>query len=196
MTRTGHKQEFEKEAKSIKRAGINELLIHLEKTDFFTAPASTHFHGAHDEGLLLHSLSVLDVMTDFDKVLGLETERSKLVTCALFHDVCKANFYAKEIRNKKIDGKWHEVEVWAVKDQFPMGHGEKSLFIIQKFISLDDDEALAIRWHMGSYDPGVHFNYPSGAACSQAMRQNKLLPLLTSADLAASYLIEEWKEEK
>ncbi len=189
-------QEFKKEAKAIKRAGVDDLLTYLDGTDFFEAPASTKFHGAHVGGLVIHCLSVFDVMTEMDKFLDLKTDKKKLITCALFHDVCKANFYAREIRNKKIDGKWFEVEVWAVKDQLPMGHGEKSLYIIQKFLTLDDDEALAIRWHMGGFDPGVHFNYPSGAPCSQATRENKLVALLASSDIAASYLMEAWEEEK
>lgn len=188
-------QEFKKIALSTKREGMDLLLEYLDTTDFFTAPASTKFHGAHKEGLVLHSLSVLDVMKEMDKFLDLKMDKAKVITCALFHDICKANFYVREIRNKKTDGKWHEVEVWAVKDQFPMGHGEKSLYLVQKFLTLDDDEALAIRWHMGGFDPGVHFNYPSGAPCHQATRSTPLVALLSSADIAASYLMEEWKEE-
>lgn len=188
-------QEFKKEAQAVTRAGIKDLMGYLESTDFFDAPASTKFHGAHKGGLVLHCLSVLDVMTEMDKYFELKFKRETLVLCALFHDVYKANFYVREIRNKKTDGKWHEVEVWAVKDQFPMGHGEKSLYLIQKHLSLTDEEALAIRWHMGGFDPGVHFNYPSGSPHSQAMKEFKLVALLSSADVSASYLVEEWTKE-
>ena len=188
-------KEFKSEAKIIKRKGVKELIEWLESTDFFQAPASTKFHGAHDKGLALHCLSVLDAMTELKKFTEADVKDESIAICALFHDICKANFYVKEKRNKKIDGSWHEIEVWGVKDQLPMGHGEKSVYLIQKFIDLTDEEALAIRWHMGMADPGVHFNYPSGAACNQAFRQNKLLPLLAAADLTASYLLEEWGEE-
>ena len=188
--------EFKKEAKIIKRKGVKELLEWLETTDFFLAPASTKYHGAHDKGLALHCLSVLDAMTELKKFTEVDVKDESIAICALFHDICKADFYTMEMRNKKIDGKWVEVPFRSVKDQFPMGHGEKSVYLIQKFMDLTDEEALAIRWHMGMADPGVHFNYPSGASCNQAFKQNKLLPLLASADLVASYLLEEWEEEK
>lgn len=42
----------------IKRSGIDDLLAWLEKSDFFTAPASTKYHGAYPGGLLQHSLNV------------------------------------------------------------------------------------------------------------------------------------------
>ena len=61
-----------------------------------------------------------------------------------------------------------------------------------KFMPLEDEEALAIRWHLGGFDPGVNFNYPSGAPQKQSMRGNKLQALLISADIAASYLVDQW----
>lgn len=45
---------------NIKREGADMLLEWLKKSDFFTAPASTKFHGAHECGLLEHSLNVYD----------------------------------------------------------------------------------------------------------------------------------------
>lgn len=43
----------------INRPGKEKLLAYIEKTDFFTAPASTRFHGAYSGGLVVHSLNVL-----------------------------------------------------------------------------------------------------------------------------------------
>src|SRR3989304_8761870 len=103
-------EEFKKEAKSIKRPGVNDLLDYLDTTDFFEAPASTKFHGAYKGGLVVHCLSVLDAILHSNEFFDLKIPKAKLVTCALFHDVCKANFYTREKRNKKIDGQWHEVE--------------------------------------------------------------------------------------
>jgi len=77
---------------------------------------------------------------------------------------------------------------YKVVDQLPMGHGEKSVYILQKYINLTDEEALAIRWHLGGFDPGVHFNYPSGFAQKQAFKENKLVALICAADIAATYL--------
>ena len=42
----------------IARAGSDELLGYLERSDFFSAPASTRFHGDHEGGLCEHSLNV------------------------------------------------------------------------------------------------------------------------------------------
>ena len=38
------KEQFLELLKQVKREGINELIEFIEKTDFFTAPASTRFH--------------------------------------------------------------------------------------------------------------------------------------------------------
>lgn len=46
---------------SIGRDGIKELVEFLEKSDFFTAPASTRFHGSIPGGLAMHSLNVYDM---------------------------------------------------------------------------------------------------------------------------------------
>ena len=52
----------------IQRDGANELLRWLESSDFFTAPASTRFHGAHEEGLLQHVTSFLNNAANDDDI--------------------------------------------------------------------------------------------------------------------------------
>ena len=52
------KNQFIELLKSTKREGIEDLIKFLEKSDFFTAPSSTRFHGAYKGGLLVHSLNV------------------------------------------------------------------------------------------------------------------------------------------
>ena len=37
----------------------------------------------------------------------------------------------------------------------PYGHGEKSVYLIERFMRLKTDEAIAIRWHMGGFDDAV-----------------------------------------
>lgn len=37
---------------NIKREGADKLLEYLERTDFFTAPSSTRFHGSFKGGLV------------------------------------------------------------------------------------------------------------------------------------------------
>ncbi len=187
------KNDFLKEASKIDRAGAPNLLSYIKDgTDFFEAPASTKFHGCFEGGLVLHSLAVYDMMKEIDEMLDLKLDRESIAICGLFHDICKTNFYIKEIRNKKVNGTWQEVEVWGVKDQLPMGHGEKSVYILNKYIRLTDPEALAIRWHLAGFEPAVHFSYPSGTPQKQAFRENPLVALLATADMAASYLLDKW----
>ena len=71
---------------NIHREGIDKLLAWLEKSDFFTAPASTRFHGAHEGGLVEHSLNVYEQLTN-----GEPTETTAIIS--LFHDLCKTDFY-------------------------------------------------------------------------------------------------------
>ncbi len=85
---------------------------------------------------------------------------------------------------------------YKVKEALPMGHGEKSVYIIMKYMDLTDEEALAIRWHMAGFDPGIHFNYPSGFPAKQAAQESKLVNLLFSADYIATYLVDVWPPKK
>lgn len=45
---------------TIHRDGLEDLLDWLMKADFFTAPASTIYHGAYAGGLCQHSLDVYE----------------------------------------------------------------------------------------------------------------------------------------
>ena len=82
---------------------------------------------------------------------------------------------------------------WSIDDKLPLGHGEKSLSILQNFIKLTEVEKLAIRWHMGATEPGTHFDYPTGYAFRAAMEKHPLVTLLFTADLEASQVLEKEK---
>lgn len=85
---------------NITRNGAKELLDWICKTDFFTAPASSKYHCACEEGLVMHSLSVYEVM--MEKHFDEETDsRESFAICALLHDLCKAQFYKISTRNVK-----------------------------------------------------------------------------------------------
>lgn len=122
----------------VMREGAEKLVEWLESTDFFEAPASTRFHGTYPGGLVAHSLRVYDNLVINQDAMEYSGEAKAI--CALLHDLCKVNYYHRD-----GDG-------WTVRDALPMGHGEKSVYLIQKHMSLTDEEALAIRWHMGAYD--------------------------------------------
>lgn len=80
---------------------------------------------------------------------------------------------------------------YEVKDVLPLGHGEKSLYLASRFIELTQDEALAIRWHMGFSEVGVHFGYPTGTSFRDAIEMSKLVSVISIADLEASTLLEK-----
>ena len=186
----GYKEEFIQIYKeNIKREGSAELLEWLQKTDFFTAPASTKFHGACEQGLVMHSISVFKTLVE--KHFEPETDNMEsFAICALLHDLCKAEFYKVSTRNVKNDetGKWEKVPYYAVEDKFPFGHGEKSVFLIERFIRLKPAEAVAIRWHMGGFDEAAR---GGSFAISVAYEKYPLAIKLHLADLESTYLREK-----
>lgn len=164
------------------RDGIEELISYLqEETDFFTAPASTKYHGAFEGGLLKHSMNVLDCLDEAGY------DYKTVIVVALLHDICKANCYGKETRNVKENGAWVEKQVYTYQDDLPLGHGEKSLYIISKYIKLTDEEAAAIRWHMGGFDSAFR---GGDRGLNIAFEKYPLAVLLHLADMKATYIVE------
>lgn len=185
----GYKEDFiSAYAENIHREGSEALLSWLQTTDFFTAPASTRFHGACEGGLVMHSLNVYQVLCDRHLKEGENPE--SFAICALLHDLCKANFYKAGFRNVKNDatGVWEKVPSFSVQDAFPYGHGEKSVFLIERFMRLKPAEAVAIRWHMGGFDDAVR---GGSFAISEAFDSYPLAVKLHLADLEATYLLEK-----
>lgn len=179
--------------KNIKRTGSEDLLKWLPTTDFFTAPASAKYHCACEGGLLLHSLNVYKVLNEryFDS--GTDIAESFAI-CGLLHDLCKAQFYKLSMRNVKneVTGAWEKQPFYMIEDSFPYGHGEKSVFLIERFMRLKTSEAMAIRWHMGGFDDSVR---GGGFSMSLAFEKFPLAVKLHMADLEASYLRERHTSE-
>ena len=152
MEQIDYQQRFEQLfCEYIKREGAQQLLDWLKKTDFFTAPASTKYHCACEHGLVMHSVSVFETMLQyFEEGESMES----YAICGLLHDVCKSQFYKVSLKNVKNQetGRWEQQEYYSIEDQFPYGHGEKSVFLIERFLRLKPSEAVAIRWHMGGFD--------------------------------------------
>ncbi len=188
------KQEFiEIYQKYIKREGAEKLLAHLmsQSSDFFTAPASSRYHGAYEGGLVEHSLNVYESLRDYmerervKELYGLEASDETIAIVALLHDLCKMNFYKPGFRNVKDDnGVWQKVPTYEIDDKLPYGHGEKSVYIISGFMRLTREEAFAIRYHMGFSGSEEPRNV--GAAF-------EMFPLafaLSTADMEATYFLE------
>jgi HD superfamily phosphohydrolase YqeK len=182
------RNKFKELVSSIDREGIPELLAYLETTDFYRAPASAEHHLSGEGGLLVHSINVYNALKGIANKYAPGVSEDSIKICGLFHDLCKTNFYVRGVRNKKIQGKWHEVTVWEYDDQFPMGHGEKSMALLQRYIKLSDEEALAIRWHMSSWNAE---GWSDKKSLNAAMEKYKLVKCLIVADQVAAFFMED-----
>lgn len=190
----------------ITRTGADKLLNFVQKSDFYSAPASTRYHSCVETGLLRHSLLVMlcllykrknPLWSDFLKEYSLET----LILVSVFHDLCKTYFYVSSPKNVKVykpDGdksdaggrySWEVQMGWTVDDKYPLGHGEKSCYFLTKFMDLNIAEYSSIRWHMGYSLPKDDY-----ITLGNAIDSNPLLLALHEADLEASHLFE--KDEK
>lgn len=180
------RQEFiELYNKYITREGSKELLAWLEnKSDFFTAPASAKFHLACEGGLVTHSVSVAKLMLRYE-----DEPKESLAICGLLHDLCKVNFYKVSTRNVKneVTGQWEKQPFYQVEDSFPFGHGEKSVYMIERFFRLKGPEAMAIRWHMGGFDDAVK---GGSFSISRAYERYPIAVKLHLCDMESTYLLE------
>ena len=175
---------------NITREGSDKLLdFLLNGSDFFTAPASTRYHGAHEGGLVEHSLNVYDCLKDMMERLneryGIEYPEESIAIAGLLHDICKVNFYKTSYRNVKDEtGRWQSVPYYTIEDTLPYGHGEKSAYIVSAYMRLTRDEAFAIRYHMGfsgTEDPGN---------VGRALEMFPLAYATCCADMEAAFLME------
>ena len=99
-----YREKYVSLLRSTDREGIDSLIRWLEEeSDFFSAPASSKTHGAYEGGLLVHSLSVYSILKNFSKNIP-DAREDSIIISALLHDICKANFYVKGVRNVKVPG--------------------------------------------------------------------------------------------
>lgn len=201
--------KFEETLRKTGREGIEDLIGYIRETSFYEDPASAKFHSCHAGGLLEHSLNVYDrLMAKASDPIWQPVFEERGVTedniaiIALLHDLCKAGTYIKEFKNRKTycengdkydsNGryKWETVEAYANEDKEPLGHGEKSVFLISRFLRLTDEELYAIRWHMLFTD----VSWADGKnTIGQAVKLYPIIVAVSEADLEATYLLE--KEE-
>ena len=135
---------------STNREGINCLIGYLLVDGFFTAPASSRFHGSYDGGLAKHSLDVFEKLSCLIAKIKIDEKATygqmpikltpnNIVIACLLHDVCKIGAYQ---RTKKGDG-------WTNNRDKDKGHAKLSIERIKKHIELEKIEEMMIRFHMG-----------------------------------------------
>lgn len=196
---------FEELLRETKREGIENLIGFIRKSDFYSAPASTRFHNCHASGLLEHSLNVYECLKEkMNKSIFCEAfqgiDYDSIAIIALLHDLCKSYYYKIEYKNKKVYSDngtkkdeagrfdWVSYAGYSIEDKIPLGHGEKSVMMIEEFIKLKPVERYAIRWHMGFTEPKENWN-----TLGEAIKKYPIVLLMHEADLEATYLLE--KEE-
>lgn len=108
-------------------------------------------------------------------------------SCSASDDVCKVDAYKVEKYRKQKDGSWQQVDTYGYTNNFPVGHGEKSIIQIMRFMYLTEEEALAIRWHMGAFDNAVK---GGSYDMNYAFAQSRLAAMLHIADMMATHLDE------
>jgi len=132
----------------VKRKGMRDLVRWLEVTDYFSAPASTRFHGSYRKGLVKHCENVYMLFREKNNRFCLGLSEETVIITAFLHDLCKVNLYKDNILK---NGDKATIP-YKTKEDLPIGHCTKSIFLISKFIELTKQEALIIRWHMSWSD--------------------------------------------
>ena len=148
----------------IKRLGALELFDYMINNGYFTAPASSagSKHGAVEGGLVLHSLSVTDIMLKLRDTLAPQISRESCIIVGLTHDIGKTAYYGKDLYvPNMIQGKKKGEGIIQSaakpfehnKDRLEIAHEYASLHIVSKFIPLLEEEAQAILYHNLLYVP-------------------------------------------
>ncbi len=132
----------------------SEITDWLMDNGFFTAPASTKYHGNYEGGLYDHSYAVTEALVAFTKNNHLvwKDPRSPYIV-GMFHDLCKIDQYRNPMSGILADGR--EVvnpDAWEYNPETLLkGHGDKSVMLLSQFMSLTEEEILCIRYHMGAF---------------------------------------------
>ncbi len=127
-----------------------EFREYLINHGFFTAPASTKYHGNYEGGLFDHSLEVCTALCLFTTNNRLRWQRPESpVIVGLFHDLCKIDNY---IEKKPGLGVEYETPVYEYNKNTDLsGHGDKSVMLLASHMKLTEEEVMCIRYHMGAF---------------------------------------------
>lgn len=154
-----------------------EFMEWLTSTGYFEAPSSKGHHGAVKYGLVAHSIEVARMLRLLTERLKLEWERDKSPEIVgLLHDMCKTDDYIWDWKNNdKIE--WN-------KNQTIVGHGDKSIKILDGHFILTKEETDCILYHMGAFVDTTKWGDYSGA-----VRENVNVLMTHTADMLASQVI-------
>lgn len=168
------------------------------RTDFYSAPASTKYHLSEPGGLAEHTVNVIYCTADL-LLPASDAQIGEIVMAALCHDLCKVGVYVPTPKNKKVYSEngskvdeigrfdWIASTVYSYKDDLPFGHGRKSMYIALGFFgdSMPPSVASAIDAHM--HDIDVNHNV------GLQMMQQPLGLWLHIGDAIAAHIVEAGK---
>lgn len=150
MDKNGRLQAFmQLMSEKIDPIAATTIADELKEIGFFDAPASTKYHGNYPGGLFDHSFAVTKSLLSLTKRMELKWERPQSpYLVGMLHDLCKCDQYIRR-----------EDDTYEYNTGLTLtGHGDKSVIMAQKFISLTEEEILCIRWHMGAFDDKQNWN--------------------------------------
>lgn len=134
----------------------------LAESEFFTAPASTKYHGNYEGGLFDHSFLVMETLVDLTRRNNLEWQREgSPFIVGLLHDLCKIDQYTHPEIAHTLGGETiPDTSKWEYRtDTLLTGHGDKSVMMIASHMQLTEEEVMCIRYHMGAYTEKSEWEY-------------------------------------
>lgn len=164
----------------------DDMMEYLTAYGFFTAPASTKYHGNYEGGLLEHSYMVTKFLLTLtqDNHLIWRKARSPFIV-GMFHDLCKIDQYRHPASDLVVDGMLlPDPSKWEYNpDTLLKGHGDKSVMLLSQFYTLTDEEIMCIRYHMGAFTDKSEWN-----DYTRAVSQYPNVLWIHQADMLASHV--------
>lgn len=162
------------------------MMEYLMAYGFFTAPASTKYHGNYEGGLLEHSVAVtksLLTLTQDNHLIWYKSRSPYIV--GMFHDLCKIDQYRHPASDLVVDGMLlPDPSKWEYNpDTLLKGHGDKSVMLLSQFYTLTEEEIMCIRYHMGAFTDKSEWN-----DYTRAVRQYPNVLWTHQADMLASHV--------
>lgn len=164
---------------------LTEITKLLDQVDYFNKPASSQYMRVYPGGLCEHALCIAHELGVLCNAYfpGRYSEED-VIKVALFKDLYKASMYEAYMKNVKNDetGQWETVPAFRTKEgaNRPV-YGDfalSSYFQIKNFISLTDEQSLAIIHSTGNFPPDIH----------EVCRAYPLVTLTRMAEMAATYI--------
>lgn len=176
------------------RKGMPNLILWMRENGFYQMPCSGGNHLAKEGGLAEHSLNVFHIMYEVYIQGGLckefELDQESIIITSLLHDLGKCGDYGKPgyipnmLKGRATKSNPAPEPYQSLNKPFKVNddlssidHEIRSIKIAAKFISLTEEEELAILWHNGLYG---NFKYQISG------KETPLYLLLHFADMWAS----------